>query len=275
MKMTRSLLLLCIGSLITACASHTNPQTVDVTNLNSLENIQVAPPSHDDSDTNGEMSNIRVKTLEDTAMSLSAQGGLIWESDQINGHLQKDKWYLESLYNFNGMMLSHGVLPPVLEEGDNTLNQDDPNTIRVADKNYKIVAQARFATTPPNWRDYLWMSFPKPDVPSSFLLPRSAEERKIWAKAVREGWSKGVDQADNIFQQNMARLNRDYQGMILYRKLLEEHMISAPYVSRTELGITGDGSDMRVNDQVLRITDLPKLQTDPHDWKPIVVQNDQ
>ena len=52
-------------------------------------------------------------------------------------------------------------------------------------------------------------------------------------------------------------------------------MISAPYVSSTELGVTGDGTDMRINDQVLRITELPKLQTDSKGWKAIVVkQND-
>jgi defect-in-organelle-trafficking protein DotC len=50
-------------------------------------------------------------------------------------------------------------------------------------------------------------------------------------------------------------------------------MISAPYVSRTELGVTGDGTDMRINDQVLRITELPKLQTESKGWRAIVVKN--
>ena len=71
----------------------------------------------------------------------------------------------------------------------------------------------------------------------------------------------------------MARLKRDYRGMILYRKLLQEKMISPPFVSRTELGITGDGSDMRVNDQVLRIVELPKLQTNSKGWNAIVVKH--
>ena len=60
--------------------------------------------------------------------------------------------------------------------------------------------------------------------------------------------------------------------MILYRKLLQEKMISPPFVARTELGITGDGSDMRINDQVLRIVELPKLQTNSRHWNAIVVQ---
>lgn len=256
--------------LLTACAS-SHKQEIDPTNLEQLQSLQEEPTRGNPSSA-PELSQIRVKALEDTALSLAAQGGLASASKQINRHLDKERWSLETIYNFNGMMLSHGVLPPVLEQGDNSLNLADPTTIRVADKTYRIVQQARFATTPPNWREYLVMNFTQPELPHRFLLPKNSEESKIWRKAIKMGWEKGVQQSYNIFQQNLARLKRDYQGMILYRKLLQEKMISAPYVSRTELGVTGDGSDMRINDQVLRITALPQLQTDSKGWKAIVVK---
>lgn len=257
-------------SLLSACST-THSHNIDPTNINQLQNLRDETPPGTPSTGSPETSQLRIKALQDTAMSLGAQGGLAWASGQINGRLMHDKWYLESVYNFNGMMLSHGVLPPVLVEGDNSLNLADPNTIRVADKTYLIIQQARFATTPPNWREYLWMSYSKPELPPKFLLPRNREEIKLWRDAINTGWSRGIQQSVNIYQQNLARLKRDYQGMILYRKLLAENMISAPYVSRTELGVTGNGNDMRVNDQVLRITELPKLQTDSNGWKAIVV----
>ncbi len=254
-------------TLLTACTSthsHVNPM-----NINDLQNMSAdssdLPPA-------SEVSQIRLKALQDTAMGLGAQGGLAWASQQINKRTERDKWYLETIYNFNGMMLSHGVLPPVLEEGNNSLNLADPSTIRIADKTYKIVQQARFATTPPNWREYIWMPFNKPDMPNKVLLPRTSEEKALWSKNIKIGWQKGIEQAYSIFQQNLARLRRDYNGMILYRKLLQEKMVSAPYVSKTELGVTGDGTDMRINDQVLRITEMPKLQTDSSGWKAIVVK---
>lgn len=273
MKAGKRFILFFLTSLLAACAQH--QQNIDPTNLRSLQSIQAEEISHF-SASEIETSALRTKALEDTAMGLGAQGGLASASNEINAYLQKDKWYLETLFNFNGMILSHGILPPVLAEGDNSLNLADPSTIRVADKTYKIIQQARFATTPPNWRDYLWMTYSTPEIPNKVLLPRNAEEQKTWAKAIKLGWGKGIDQAHNIFQQNLARLKRDYQGMILYRKLLQQNMISAPFVSRTELGITGDGNDMRVNDQVLRITEMPKLQTSGNNWKAIVVkQNDQ
>lgn len=271
--MKKLYIILCcfLFSLLSGCSHQQDLTAIDTTNLIQLQNVMVAP--FGPSGSRSELSQLRVKALQETAMSTGAQGALAWASEAMNTHMNKDRQYLDTIYNFNGMMLSHGVIPPVLEEGDNSLNLADPNTIRIADKTYKIVVQARFATTPPNWREYLWLSFSKPELPDRTLLPRTKAEQKVWRDAVCAGWEKGVQQAYNIFQQNMARLKRDYRGMILYRKLLQEKMISPPFVARTELGITGDGDDMRINDQVLRIVDLPKLQTNSRGWQPIVVRN--
>jgi defect in organelle trafficking protein DotC len=261
--------------LLTACAERQQQSldSIDTTNLGQLENIQLNPRAASGSRT--ELSQLRVKSLEDSAMSIGAQGGLAWASDEMNRKMQKDTKYLDTIFNFSAMVLSHGVMPPVLVEGDYSLNLADPNTIRVADRTYKIVQQARFATTPPNWREYLLLTYAKPSLPDRTLLPRSAEEQRIWRNGIRKGWEKGIEQAGSIFQQNLARLKRDFNGMVLYRKLLQEKMISPPFVSRTELGITGDGDDMRINDQVLRITELPKLQTSGKSWRAIVVKNNE
>lgn len=257
--------------LLTACGDHPpNLDAIDTTSLSSLESVRVVPRAP--STQRSELSKLRVTSLEDSAMTIGAQGGLAWASDQMNAKMAKDKKYLDSIFNFNAMVLSHGVMPPVLEEGDFSLNLADPNTIRVADRTYKIVQQARFATTPPNWREYLFLDFSKPPLPDRTLLPRSIEEQKIWRRGIRSGWTKGIEQAYSIFQQNLARLKRDYRGMMIYRKLLQEKMISPPFVARTELGVTGDGSDMRINDQVLRIVELPKLQTNSSGWKAVVVK---
>jgi len=274
--MKKKCVLICIFilHLLTACSNHQqNLDNVDTANLSQLENVRVQLRAHSTSKT--ELSQLRVKSLRDSAMSIGAQGGLAWASEEINAHMNVDGKYLDSIFNFNAMVLSHGVMPPVLEEGDNSLNLADPNTIRVADRTYKIVQQARFATTPPNWREYLWLSFSKPPLPDRTLLPKSDFEQKIWREGIRTGWQKGIEQGYSIFQQNLARLKRDYRGMMLYRKLLQEKMISPPFVARTRLGITGNGSDMRINDQVLRIVELPKLQTNGRSWRAVVVKRNE
>lgn len=263
--------------LLSACTSKApNLDSVDTLSITQLENVWVkpiVPGSTSKSDNKSKLSYLRLDILRDSAMSLGAQAGLAWSSEQINIKMQADSKYLDTIYNFPAMVLSHGVIPPVLQEGDNTLNLDDPNTVRVSDRTYKILQQARFATTAPNWRDYLLLMFSKPSLPDKTLLPRDAAEQKIWRNAIRAGWENGVVQSYSIFQQNLARLKRDYNGMILYRKLLQGKMISPPFVARTELGVTGDGSDMRVNDQVLRIVALPQLQTNSKNWKAIVIKS--
>ena len=272
MKHTQKIAMVMITSLLTACVHH--QQNIDTTSLTSLQQAYAVDPSPLAGTDTIDSSHLRFKALQDAAMSLGAQGGLAATYLQINENLSKDKRHLETIFNFNGMLLSHGVLPPILMESNNSLNQDNPDTLRIADKTYKIIQQARFVTTPPNWREYLWQDYQKPDLPDKVLLPKTREERDIWAKYIQLGWDKGIQQAYTIFQQNLARLKRDYQGMILYRKLLQEKMISAPFVSKTELGVTGNGQDMRVNDQVLRITVHPELQTDSQGWRAVVVKQD-
>lgn len=267
----RLLVIVFASMAIAACAQRQNMTNVDTTNMSELESVRVYPRSPS-SGKKTTLSHLRVKSLKDSSMSIGAQAGLAWASGHINKKLEHDRKHLDSIYNFNGMMLSHGVIPPVLEAGDNTLNLADPNTIRVSDRTYKIVKQAQFSTTAPNWREYLWLSYSKPELPDSTLLPKTNEEQAIWRDGIRAGWQKGIEQSYSIFQQNLARLKRDFNGMALYRKLLQEKMISPPFVSRTELGVTGNGSDMRVNDQVLRIVELPKLQTNSSHWKAVVVQ---
>lgn len=213
---------------------------------------------------------VRSQSLQDTALCLAAQAGLACRSKQINQMLCGNDNNLDRIFNFNLLLLAHNVLPPVLEQGDNLLDLDDNQTIRIADRMYQIVSQARFVTTPPNWREYLWLSYPDPEAPYAALLPQNPAERAVWTVAIAQGWQQGFNQANQIYAANLARLKRDFNGMILYRVLLQQGMVSPPYVARTELGVTGTCDDLRINDQVLRITALPCLQTNPKVWSPVI-----
>ena len=203
---------------------------------------------------------------------MGAQSGLAYRSKQINASLEKKSTYLNNVFNFNPLMLEHSVVPPVLVQGSNTLSISAHNSLRISDKTYRIVKQAEFVTTPPTWRTYVWMTFKTPELPNKTLLPRNPQEEILWKKYVAIGWKNGEKQADRIFQVNLARLKRDYQGMLLYRDLLAKHMISEPFVAKTDLGVTGDGNSININDQVLRITATPQLQTNSKEWKPVLVK---
>ncbi|MFU8797223.1 MAG: type IV secretion system DotC family protein [Gammaproteobacteria bacterium] len=267
MKKISLIPVLLAGLYLTGCA----PRQHDTATLSDLQKIQVKPVT---GKKKGEISSIRLQALQDTAMSISARSGLAVQAQTINERLEKEDRQLSQVFNFNALLLAHNVLPPVLAEGRDSLNLANDETIRVADRTYQIVTQARFVTTPPHWREYIWMDYKKPELPNTVLLPKNSAEKAEWDKFVEIGWQQGLKQAEQMFADNLARLKRDYAGMVLYRKLLAQHMVSAPFVAKTELGITGGGADMRVNDHVLRITALPSLQANSKSWKAVPTQND-
>ncbi len=255
--------------LLAACSSG-NIKPVDTTSFEALSDLTQG--NDPQKKKNKEINQYRVEALKDVAMSVGAQGALAKRSIEIDAMLTKQSRYLDQIFNFTPLMLPHNVVPPVLLEGDRTLNLADSTTIRLSDKTYTIAVQAHFSTVPPTWHDYLWMSFPKPEEPETGLLPKNDHEQEVWKKYIKLGWTQGAEQAENIFSDNVARLKRDYQGMVLYRKLVDQNIVSLPYVATTNLGVTGGDDHMSVNDQVLRITTLPTLNPNSQYWKPGISQ---
>lgn len=220
----------------------------------------------------GKIGSIRLRFITETATLVGAQGGLAWRSEQINCVLKRQQTQLDDVYNFRALMLKDDIRPPVLEEGQQELTLNGCEAIRTAEQIYRLVSPPCFVTAPPNWRDYLWMRFCQPESPDMTLLPKSTEEAAVWNCYVATGWQQGVDQANQIFTENVSRLNRDYRGMVLYRKLLAQNMVTPPFVAKTDLGITGDANELRINDRILRIAATSQLNPNADTWKPVVAK---
>lgn len=244
--------------------------TDSLAGLQALENKKPSSTT-----TAGGTSKIREMALKETALSVGAQSALAARAKVIDEQLIRQARYLDTIYDFKALVLEHNVLPPVLLEGRNTLNLADTQTIRISDRVYKVAKQAHFVTTPPNWRQYLWMDYQKPELPHLTLLPKNKDEREIWVHYVTKGWQNGVEQANTILQENIARIKEDFTGMILYRKLLAMNMVTPPYVSHTDLGITGDENEIHIDDKVLRITALPVLNMNSSEWKAALAKDEQ
>ncbi len=257
-----------IALLLAACGSATNKQVGDTGSLAGLQAMtNTKSKAARNMPTTGK---IREMAIKETALSLGAQSGLAWRAKYIDDQLVRQTRNLDAIYDFNALILEHNVLPPVLLEGRNTLNLADTQTIHVSDRTYKVSKQAHFITTAPNWRQYLWMDYQKPEYPHVSLLPTTKEERKVWSAAVAKGWENGIEQANTILEEDIARIKEDFIGMILYRKLLAMNMVSPPYVSNTELGVTGDGDEIHIDDRILRITALPALNINSEEWRAAV-----
>ncbi|MHA6345906.1 type IV secretory system conjugative DNA transfer family protein [Roseivivax sp. CAU 1761] len=242
----------------------------------SLSELQALEPVGDELDEDAsEEDKLRRPALKETARAYGARGGLAHATRQTNVMLRERADKLDQIYDFKKIMIrgpdSSVVLPPVISEAEDTYEVADAGkTIRVADTVYEIIAQARFSPVPPLWHSYLIREYGAPNRPPDEILPRTPAERELWEHHVAEGWEAGLKQANDIFQTDLNRLDRDYGGMLKFKELLAEGKVSAPVVSKAPMGVTGSGSGMRVNDRAIRITRDPQLQTDTSLWTPTI-----
>lgn len=219
---------------------------------------------------------LRLEAIKAAALSYGTQAGFARRSFEIEKTIRARSEKLGQVYNFCGLMLDRNVVPPVLVESRSSLQVTGSDVLRLSDATYQIAVQARFATACPTWQDYLIRSATYTiEGIDGVLAPRDDAERLFWRGQVAQGWTTGVQQADRVFQANLARLERDYKGMLLYRHLLTRHMVSKPFVAESNLGVTGDGNRIAINDRILRITALPQLEVRSEKWQAPLVPRAQ
>ena len=241
--------------------------------LKDLKEIEPVGGEFETSEEEGDK--LRRPAMRDTATAFGARGGLAHTSRQINKMLQKRASRLDSIYDFDSAIIRGPdnviVLPPVISRAEDSYElSEGGKTVRIADEIYEIIEQARLAPVAPLWHSYLIRDYSSPNDPPGEILPKTPEEREFWAHHVEQGWEAGVEQANDIFQADLNRLDRDYEGMVRYKVLLAEGKVSEPIVSKAPMGVTGGGNDMRVNDNMIRIMRDPSLQTDTSKWTPTI-----
>lgn len=216
---------------------------------------------------------IRKDALKEAALSYGARGGLAWRTHEIRQELDKRARSLDKIFDFRQLLIPapSGFLiePPVISESVNaTLIEMDGQQAAVSDRIYNIINNARIISTARTWHSYLEREWVAPEPPPDILRPESEEERALWINLVEKGWKLGIEQANEIFQDDLRLLSADYEGMVRYRVLLAQGMISQPYALQVDRGITGDGDEMRIGDRAVQITGVPELMTGYKEWQP-------
>ena len=216
---------------------------------------------------------IKKDAQKEAALSYGARGGLAWRTYHIRNELETRADYMDRIFDFRQLLIAapSGLLiePPIIGESENAMIID-PSGLEaaVADRVYNIGRNARIVSTPRTWRAYLERQWGDVTPPPDILRPENKEEREQWMRWVEKGWDEGVDQANEIFQTDLNKLVADYRGMVRYRMLLSQGMVSPPYALQTDRGVTGNGNEMRVGDRGLSITGLPQLKTKTQEWLP-------
>lgn len=216
---------------------------------------------------------IRRDAIKEAALSYGARGGLAWRTYAIQQELMGRAGYMDKVYDFRQLLIAapSGLLiePPIINEQINAmLIEGDGQQAAVSDRVYNIINNARIISTARTWRTYLERDWGAVDPPPDILRPQDEEERALWIDLTQKGWDEGVMQADEIFQDDLNRLMADFKGMIRYRMLLAQGMVSPPYALQVDRGVTGGGDEMRIGDRAVQITGIPELLTGSDQWQP-------
>jgi defect-in-organelle-trafficking protein DotC len=240
--------------------------------LHELESIE-PEIEFDEEEGTGLPFDIRLDSMKEAALSYGARGGLAYRTWEIRDELETRATYMDKVFDFRQLLIPapSGLLiePPVISEAvDAMIIENGGLEAAVADRIYNISKNARIVSAPRTWRAYLEREWGAVAPPPDILRPKNEEERAKWKRWVKEGWKEGVDQANEIFQTDLNQLTADYQGMVRYRMLLTQGMVSPPYALQVDRGVTGGGNEMRVGDRAVSITNLPALRPGTQEWQP-------
>ncbi len=216
---------------------------------------------------------IRNDAMKEAALSYGARGGLAWRTYHIRQEMETRARYMDKVFDFRQLLIPapSGFLiePPIVSEGENAmLIENGGLEAAVADRIFNINRNARIVSTARTWRAYLERQWGEVTPPPDVLLPVTPDEIFKWNKWLEKGWEAGIVQADEIFQEDLQKLTADYQGMVRYRTLLAQGMISQPYALQVDKGVTGGGNQMRVGDRSVALTGLPELKPRSEEWLP-------
>lgn len=216
---------------------------------------------------------IRSDALREGALSYGARGGLASRTFEIQRRLAEYDSSLSRAFDFSRLLIPapSGFLiePPIVSAAERAvLVGAGGQEAAVADRIYRINRNARIVTASRNWRLYLERDWGKVDPPPAVLLPKDEQERDIWRGFVKQGWDAGVAQAEETFEADLDRLSGDFVGMVRYRELLAQRMISSPYTTADDRGVTGGGQEMRVGDRGVAIATPSSLIPRGSIWTP-------
>jgi defect-in-organelle-trafficking protein DotC len=215
----------------------------------------------------------RQTILYDGGLAYGAHGGLSARAFAINEMLRRYESALDRVYNFDDVILRRPgsriiMRPPVVSEAEMAMALGDGGQIaRETACVYSISKIAQLGSAPPNWRTYLVRTWVQPGRPAEAVLPRTEQEVQYWNKYVAEGWAEGERQANEIFLNDLGRLQRDITGMARYRVLLRAGVVANPKVVTKQQVVDGGGNELRAGDRIVTIISQPGLQANAGVWR--------
>ncbi len=213
----------------------------------------------------------RASAMRFAAIGYGARAGLARRGWEINRMLKRHAAQLSRIFRFRDLLLTKGgfsVMPPVAAETRSAFRLGrDGSRAAIARRVVRILAAERLVSAPPDWRDYLMRRWAEAEAPVSVLFPRDRGERESWRGWVAEGWLRGVTLADDIFAADLDRLGRDFEGIVLWRRLNLARMATAPVVTVGDADVSGGGEVMRIQESFARLGEPARLVPQTSRWR--------
>ncbi|MET0331520.1 MAG: type IV secretory system conjugative DNA transfer family protein [Dyella sp.] len=234
----------------------------------------VAPPSLNDvlklkTPNLDNVADMRVKMIAAAGHTVGFRAGLAHRGLDFKRLLDGRAEALDTMFQFQTLLGPGGVLPPVIVEARDS-EAVDPDQVRSATRIFKIARAERLVSVPPTWRDYLYTGLivsASIDMPQDDARPKGDAEMKAWQDSVMQGWNEGQAQAQAIFEANLNRLTRDFNGMLRYSILLKQSIITPTQVAESHRAVSGDTLEIKMDDRLRRITQRAELQIDASKWR--------
>lgn len=96
--------------------------------------------------------------------------------------------------------------------------------------------------------------------PEGALLPQNAAEERVWAEAVRRGWTQGEQQAELAFKARVGELHRAFLGRVRYLVLLERGLVTAPATRVSRRGVKLDRHELLIGRTEVTLSRFPRFR---------------
>lgn len=196
---------------------------------------------------------LRKVGIVDTARAFGSQAGLHWRYKEINEIIDRYAGRLDSV-NFRPFMTDGMILTPSILISKNDENFINDKKMIKTNISFIVDQEARIVSVPPTFRDYIVREFEQPRPVNPLLKPKNEAEQKLWRSALQEGWEIGVEAAFDIFKDGLLQLERDIQGRINYRKMVQLEMISPAALKVSKMGVTFNGRTMNAGETIYEIS---------------------
>lgn len=203
---------------------------------------------------------MRPAAIREAAQLVTFQTAIAWRYKQLVAATESHGAIMDTAFDFSPLVMMQGdalIMPPLLTRAGASMRIEQPETATAAETTYELLEPARYIATVPNWREFLMIDgFPEPEKPNPAVLPKNDEERAIWRAAVREAWAQGLAEADQLYADNVARMVRNYRGVMLYHLLTAQHLLSRVDTASADLGMhtSDNGNKLNISQKVYRIT---------------------